>query len=167
MSALDPIIHERHARALNAQLAALRREPDVIAAHLQGSVTRGDAHPGSDLDFLVVLADDRPSAFRHALVDGVRVEQHRVSVPTLRAKLHRRPGLACGLVEARCLFDRAGVVPALRDHAQRVLASYAPDARERARLAYWLWTAAEKVEAAREGADWLRASLIPRRRCGR
>jgi hypothetical protein len=31
---------------------------------------------------------------------------------------------------------------------------------KRTRLAYWLWTAAEKVEAAREGADWLRVSLI-------
>jgi len=153
-------IHDRHARVLDAQLDALRREPDVIAALLQGSVARGDAHPGSDLDLLVVLADDRPSVFRHALVDGVRVEQHRVTVSRLYAKLRQRPGLAYGLVEARCLFDRAGVVPAMRDHARRVLASYAPDARERTRLAYWLWTAAEKVEAAHDAADWLRASLI-------
>jgi hypothetical protein len=153
-------MHERHARALDAQVHALRREPDVVAALLQGSVARGDAHPGSDLDLLVVLADDGPPAFRHALVEGVRVEQHRASMPALTARLKRRPGLAHGIVEARCLFDRAGVVDALRDHATSVLASHVPDPGERARLAYWLRTAAEKVEAAREGGDWFRASLV-------
>jgi predicted nucleotidyltransferase len=96
MSAPDLHIHGRHARVLDAQLDALGREPDVIAALLQGSVARGDAHPGSDLDLLVVLADDRPSVFRHARVDGVRVEQHRVDVSGLYAKLHQRPGLPTG-----------------------------------------------------------------------
>lgn len=153
-------MHERHERALDAQVHALRQEPDVVAALLQGSVARGDAHPGSDLDLLVVLAGDGAPTFRHALIEGVRVEQHRASVPALTARLDRRPGLAHGIVEAHCLFDRAGVVTALRDHAKGALASYVPDPGERARLAYWLRTAAEKVEAAHEGGDWFRAALV-------
>lgn len=153
-------MHEHHARALAMQREELWGEGGVLAVLLQGSVARGDSRPGSDLDLLVILAEGAASGFETFHVDGVRVEQHRTTSSELRRTLRLRPELGYGVLEASSLFDRAGVVPAVRDAARQALAGYAPEAEERARLAYWLVTAAEKVEAARDAGDELRAALV-------
>jgi hypothetical protein len=153
-------MHEVHERILAMTVEALRRESGVAAALLQGSVARGDAHPGSDVDLLVLLDEGAAPAFRSSLAGGVRVEQHRTSVSALQARLEGRPGLAYGVLEARCLFDHAGVVPGLRDHARRALEGFRPPEKERAKLAYWLRTAVEKVSAAVSASDPARASLV-------
>ena len=38
----------------------LERRPDVVEVRLFGSVSRGDAHPGSDADLFVIVRDGAP-----------------------------------------------------------------------------------------------------------
>jgi predicted nucleotidyltransferase len=57
-----PSLSEPEAAALRAYVHALqeRRGPQLLDVMLFGSAARGDAHPGSDIDVLVIL--DHPDA---------------------------------------------------------------------------------------------------------
>jgi predicted nucleotidyltransferase len=105
----------------------LRTEHGVRLAVLYGSLARGDEDAGSDLDLLISLADDRPSAgFRLAVrlqrvsgrrVDVARLERVKTQVPLLLDRV---------LDEGRVLIDRDGEWnrlrknrPALRARALR------------------------------------------------
>lgn len=88
---------------------ALRTEQDVRLAVLYGSLARGDEDEGSDLDLLVSLAGDRPSAaFKLASrlggiigrrVDIARLERIEAKAPLLLDRV---------LDEGRVLIDRDG-----------------------------------------------------------
>lgn len=116
---------------------ALRTERDVRLAVLYGSMARGDADPGSDLDLLVALsADDPPAPARLAIrlgevtdrdVDVARLDRIEATAPLLLARV---------LDEGRVIVDRDGVWAsihrrrrAIRARAQR---SYRRQMREAA-----------------------------------
>ena len=149
-----------HEHALDVSLARLSVDPAVAAVLLQGSVARGDANPGADVDLVVVLAEGRTPGFRHGHVAGVRVEEHRASLAELRAKLASRPGIAYGLTEAHLVYGPSTIEGTVREMARDALATFHLDGPKRTRLAYWLTTSAEKCEAAAEQDDWARAALI-------
>jgi predicted nucleotidyltransferase len=99
-----------HWQLLSGLKRALRTERDVRAAVLYGSIARGDAGAGSDLDLLVVLADDDPTApARLAMrlgevvgreVDVARLERIEATAPLLLARV---------LDEGRAIVDRDGL----------------------------------------------------------
>lgn len=116
---------------------ALRTERDVRLAVLYGSMARGDADGGSDLDLLVALADDDPLATaRLAMrlgevtdrdVDVARIDRIEATAPLLLARV---------LDEGRVIVDRDGLWAsvhhrrrAIRARAQR---SYRRQMREAA-----------------------------------
>ncbi len=76
---------------------------------LYGSLARGDEDTTSDLDLLVSLADDHPSAASHL---GARLQQvsgRHVDVAVLERVEARAPLLLdCVLDEGRVLIDRDG-----------------------------------------------------------
>jgi len=70
----DAVVARLRARAERL----LAEEPNVLVVHLFGSLARGDAHPGSDADLLVVVRDgegpfrDRiPTIARHFTGVGI------------------------------------------------------------------------------------------------
>jgi predicted nucleotidyltransferase len=98
-----------HWPLLSGLRRALRTEHGVRLAVIYGSLARGDEDEGSDLDLLVSLTDDRPSAaFRLASrlqgvsarpVDIARLERVEAQVPLLLDRV---------LDEGRVLIDRDG-----------------------------------------------------------
>jgi predicted nucleotidyltransferase len=98
-----------HWPLLSALRRALRTEHGVRLAVLYGSLARGDEDAGSDLDLLVSLAGDRPSAgfgldVRLQPVCGRRVDVARLERVESRAPLL----LERVLDEGRVLVDRDG-----------------------------------------------------------
>ena len=90
---------------LLAQLrAALRTEPRVRFAALYGSVARGEEGPGSDVDLLVALDDDRPTAASALALRLRRQIGREVDVALLDDVEQRAPLLA--IDDGRVLVDR-------------------------------------------------------------
>jgi predicted nucleotidyltransferase len=101
---------------LLAQLrAALRTEPRVRFAALYGSVARGEEGPGSDIDLLVALDDDRPPS-ASALALRLRRQLGRdVDIALLGDVEQRAPLLALQAIDhGRVLVDRDGCWLSLR-----------------------------------------------------
>jgi predicted nucleotidyltransferase len=86
---------------------ALRTEHRVRLAVLYGSLARGDADEGSDLDLLVSFVDDRLSAGYELAVRLQRVTARRVDVARLERIEAKAPLLLDRVLdEGRVLIDR-------------------------------------------------------------
>ncbi len=96
---------------------ALRTEHRVRLAVLYGSLARGDEDAGSDLDLLISLADDRPSAGFGLAIRLQRVSPRRVDVTYLgRVEVQAPLLLDRVLDEGRVLIDRDGEWERLCEH---------------------------------------------------
>jgi predicted nucleotidyltransferase len=104
-----------HWSLLAALRRALRTEHGVRLAVLYGSLARGDEDAGSDLDLLISLADDRPSASYGLAVRLQGVSGRRVDVAHLERIEGRAPLLLDRVLdEGRVLIDRDGEWDRLR-----------------------------------------------------
>ena len=63
-----------HRRLIERALDEAYRDGDVIGLMLLGSFARGDASPGSDLDFYILLRNGCSRAFQSELRRGILVE---------------------------------------------------------------------------------------------
>ena len=98
-----------HWQLLSALRRALRTEHGVRLAVLYGSLARGDEDADSDLDLLISLADDRPSAGFRLAVRLQSVSGRRVDVAHLQRVEVRAPLLLDRILEeGRVLIDRDG-----------------------------------------------------------
>jgi predicted nucleotidyltransferase len=112
-----------HWDLLSGLKRALRTERDVRLAVLYGSIARGDADAGSDLDLLVALSDDDPLAtIRLAMrlgdtvsreVDVARLDRIEANVPLLLARV---------LDEGRVIVDRDDLWSSLRRRRRAIRA---------------------------------------------
>ncbi len=85
-------------------------------AVLYGSLARGDADEGSDLDLLVSFADDRPSAGYELATRLGRVTARRVDVARLERVEVKAPLLLDRILdEGRVLIDRDAQWDRLRE----------------------------------------------------
>jgi predicted nucleotidyltransferase len=96
-----------HWPLLSGLRRALRTEHSVRLAVLYGSLARGDEDAGSDLDLLVSLAGDRPSAAAKLAVRLEHLCGRRVDVADLGRVETRAPLLLDRVLdEGRVLIDR-------------------------------------------------------------
>ena len=127
--------HSKRLRAIAEQLARriLRERGDVVAIAIVGSVARGEARAGSDLDIDVVVRRGRGNHVS-AVVDGTIVSLSF----TPRSAFARQFGEATGWLAQRLgglradvLYDPGGLFPKLRDRVARLPAvTYRRSARE-------------------------------------
>lgn len=112
---LDLIVYSHHRRVVGELLAEARAHPEVIGALLIGSLGRGNAVAGSDVDLLLLLAAGRGDArlFANHERHGVLVEYHFRDAATARAQLAREPGWCYAYLNSRTLHDPTGEVAAL------------------------------------------------------
>jgi predicted nucleotidyltransferase len=95
---------------------ALRTEHGVRLAVLYGSLARGDEDTGSDLDLLVSLADNRPSAGLELAVRLRSVAGRRIDIAHLERVEANAPLLLDRVLdEGRVLVDRDGRWHLLRE----------------------------------------------------
>lgn len=150
--------------AREALLAALADEaqgdPEVLGMMVQGSVARGDALPGSDLDLFVLLRPGRERAFAAREREGFWVERHFADAGKVRGWLCDHPMVAYGFVESRILHDPDGELAAICRFAEEVLRDYRTPDRELTAIAYWLASVRRKIGAALDAGDLLRAGYV-------
>jgi predicted nucleotidyltransferase len=102
---------------------------DGRQAELYGSLARGDADEGSDLDLLVSFADDRLSASYELAARLQRITARHVDVARLERVEAKAPLLLDRVLdEGRVLIDRDGQWDRLRERR--------PDIADRARRAH-------------------------------
>jgi predicted nucleotidyltransferase len=101
-------------KLLSALRAALRTEHNVRFALLFGSVARGTAAPGSDVDVLVALRDPDLERVVELAIKLTAATGRRVDVVRLEDAESEPSFLADVIADGRVLVDREGLWPRLR-----------------------------------------------------
>lgn len=145
---------------LRSTIETAKRDDDIAGVFLMGSLARGDALPGTDLDLLFILADGRSRPFRREVREGVLVECDHLDVPSARLELATQPMKVYGYVDGRILYDPRAALERLKEDARRRLAEYATPAEQRERIAFLLRCSRDKMTVAMDGGDLLKAAFV-------
>lgn len=150
-------------RQVVAELAAEAREnPLIIGALLIGSLGRGNALPGSDVDILFLLRQGHAAErlFHNHERHGVAVEFHFRDVDTARSQLEREPSWLYAYLDSHILYDPEGVLAQLDDFAREQFAAYRSPPTLKRRYAFLVDRTRHKLQAAVEAEDALRAGAV-------
>lgn len=112
----------RHWAMLSELRSALRTKPKARLVVLYGSLARGDADEGSDLDLAVMLADDSPAARRELRDYLEQVAGREVDVVTFDRAEADPLFLERIIEDGRVIVDRDGVWPRLRERRRSIKA---------------------------------------------
>ena len=140
------------------EIVELDRDERVTGVLLAGSLARGDALPGSDVDLVVLVADGVPTEFRAERRDGTLIERSYQNEAVAREQLAAQPMRVYTCLDGRILRDDTGGLLRLTAQARGQLATYRTSPKEREDLAYWLRSAQDKIHAALAAGDVLRAA---------
>jgi predicted nucleotidyltransferase len=135
------------------------RQEEIIGVLLSGSVARGDALPGADLDLRFILAPGAKREFQRGLRDGVLVELGYADVTLAQAELETNPMEVYAYLDGRILYDPQGVLAHLQTLAQRRFATYQLPEPERERIIIWLEAARFKIRVAEREGQLLKAAF--------
>jgi predicted nucleotidyltransferase len=155
---LSFVQYEKHRRLLQDVLDRASHDPDVQGVLLKGSVARGDARPGSDLDVFILLCDGYSRAFRSAWREGILVERTYADLDQARRKLDTDPMWVYTYLDGRILYDPREGLAQLVALAHRRFETYRASPEEKAHLAYWLESTRRKIAAAQASGDPFRAA---------
>jgi predicted nucleotidyltransferase len=97
--------HEAHRRLLQETLEAAQRHPEVVGPMVMGSVVRGDALPGSDLDLFLLLREGCRRDFRAEVRAGILMGQKFSDVVQARERLANKPMELYSYLDSRILYD--------------------------------------------------------------
>lgn len=145
---------------LEELVAEARRDDEVVGVLLTGSLARGDALPGTDVDLRVILGDGVSRPALHEVRGGVPVEWGYADERAARDALEKAPMHVYAYLDGRILHDPEGVLARLRQCAQERFDAYLVSEVERAELAANLRYPAEKVRVALAGGDLLKAAFV-------
>lgn len=161
-ASLDFIAHEHHRRVVAEVVGEAREHPAVIGALLIGSLGRGNAVAGSDVDLLLLLADGRGDErlFRNHERHGVLVEYHYRDDATARAQLLREPTWFYAYLNSRMLHDPTGRLAGLVAHARAQFPTYRATHEQKRRYAFMVDRTGHKLQAAVDAGDALRAGGV-------
>ncbi|MFB6723411.1 nucleotidyltransferase domain-containing protein [Kribbella sp. NPDC056345] len=145
---------------LGELVAEAQRDDEVVGVLLTGSLARGDALPGTDVDLRVILGDGMSRPALHEVRGGVPVEWGYADERSARDALKKAPMHVYAYLDGRILHDPEGVLARLRQHAQERFEGYRVSDAERAELAANLRYPAEKIRIAMAGGDLLKAAFV-------
>jgi hypothetical protein len=92
---------------------SLRRNENVRSILLTGSRARGDAHPHSDLDLLVLVTSHAEPSFFSETVGGMLVEQHIRGTEEAKARLLERSLELYSYLDGCAVYDPDGLLAEL------------------------------------------------------
>lgn len=144
-------LHREIADRIGAELA--QRE-DVLAVLLSGSVSRGEHMATSDIDLLVVTADDSSlEVGPRRLIDGLLLEWIARPETEWLSRFDRpKTSWLYAFLEAEPLMD-SGPADRLERAAQNTLATYRTSPELRELLATFLWHSQAKLDRAQATGD--------------
>lgn len=137
-----------------------RGQDDVLGVLLTGSLARGDALPGTDLDLRIILADGISKPSDSGMRDGVLVERGYADFATAQENLDTKPMNVYAYLDGRIVHDPQGVLARLTRLAQQRFETYRITAQERANIAFLLGCSRDKIMVARRGGDLLKAAYV-------
>lgn len=141
-------------------VAEAREDDEIIGVLLTGSMARGDALPGTDIDLRFILDDGASRAFDSRLRDGILVERGFADVATAQAALDENPMNVYAYLDGRILRDPSGALASLKQQAQKRFDEFEISAEERTRTAFLLGCSRDKILVAVNGGDLLRAAFV-------
>ena len=132
---------------------SLCRDKNVRGVLLTGSRARGDAHPGSDLDLLVLVDSLTGPSFCAEIVADTLVERHFRDRVRAKARLLENPVELYSYLDGRTLYDPDGLLAELTEFAGNRFETYRTSACEKSAIFYWLKSASLKLNAAMAAGD--------------
>lgn len=156
MSAIPP----GYAEVLDDVVIAARADAEVIGILLTGSMARGDALPGTDIDLRFILVDGASRPFDSRLRDGILVERGFADLATGQAALESNPMNLYAYLDGRILHDPQGAVGLLTKQARLRFDDFTTSAENAARIGFLLGCSRDKIRVAMDGGDLLRAAFV-------
>lgn len=132
----------------------------IVGILLTGSVARGDALPGSDLDMRYLLPEGQSRPFQSARHSGIVVERSYTDLPRAQSKLEVNPMEVYAYLDGQILFDPIDVLRQLTDRAKVLFETYQFPQQELPGLIYWLRSAHLKMSVAQRAGDLLKAAFV-------
>ncbi len=151
--------HDVHRELLGEILGSVLDDA-VVGLMVTGSVARGDAYPGSDLDLYALLRRGESRPFSSEVRRGIVVEISYADFELAERQIEERPMSVYRYLDGRSLYDPLGLLSRLVEIARKRFDTYEVSKEERERVAYWLESARVKMTAAREAGDVLRAAFV-------
>lgn len=147
-----------HADAINEALRELVKDPGVRA--VVGSLARGDALPGSDVDLLVVVNDGAVLDVPRVIRGGCVVEQHRYTLAAAMERFDRQPAHVYLLLDSIPVHDPEGLLEELVGAAVARERTYRMPTGEVDLKRYWWPKVRFKLSSALERGDTLLAGFL-------
>lgn len=136
------------------------QQEDIVGMLLTGSVARGDALPGSDLDVRYLLPEGQSRPFQSAIHNGIMVERSYIDLPGAQSKLEVNPMEVYAYLDGWILFDPMGMLRHLTDRAKALFETYQFPRKEVNGLLYWLRSAQLKMTVAQRAGDLPKAAFV-------
>jgi len=149
-----------HQALLQEIIEEMRQQDEILGLLLTGSVARGDAFPGSDLDLRCILAPGHHRPFQSEVRQGIVVERSYADLAQAQSRLETIPLEVYAYLDGQILYDPAAILIHLRSQAHQCFATYRMTEEERHALAYWLQAARLKIHAALAGEDLIKAAFL-------
>lgn len=159
---LDFIPFEPHRDAIAEMLREAAAQPPIVGALLIGSLERGRALPGSDVDLLFLVREGHGTErlfFNHER-HGVAVEFHFRDLPGAEAQLAAEPPWLYAYLDSRILYDPTGGLAALCALDRERFAAYRAEPALKGRYAFMVDRTRHKLQAAVDANDALRAGSV-------
>lgn len=151
---------EPHRTLLRGAVQEAMHDRDVIGLLLTGSLARGDALPGTDLDLVVILAAGCNRPFRREVEDGILVERTYVDPPSAAVQLDTHPMRVYGYLDGGILYDPERALERLRLLARRRVEAYRTPPAHRDETAFLLRCSRDKMRVALGGGALLKAAYV-------
>jgi hypothetical protein len=90
------------------------QQEDIVGILLTGSVARGDALPGADLDVRYLLPEGKSRPFQSELHHGIVVERSYADLPRAQSNLEANPMEVYAYLDGRILLAGQGYASAYR-----------------------------------------------------
>lgn len=136
-----------------------RQQEQVTGMLLTGSLARGDALPGTDIDIRYVITEGSNHRFEREMRDGVLVECGYSDVTTTRMNIDARPMNVYAYLDGQIRYDPNGSLAELRKHAQYVFDTYETPPQERSTIAALLGHTRDKTNVGMNNGDLLKAAF--------
>lgn len=127
---------------------------------LTGSVARGDAYPGSDLDFYILLENGHIRKFHSEVKKNIIMEYKHVNFETALFNLENNPMEIYSFLDGRILFDKKDLLLELKTIALQNYEDYSISEKEAEEITHWLRSSVNKIEASIERKDEFKASYV-------
>lgn len=118
---------------------------------LTGSVARGEAYEGNDLDIIFVATQKIP--FSEYRVNESLIEIGGDTLEEMLMRLEENPMYSYMYIDAKAVFDKGDNLLQLKARAQKILDNYSPTNEDKKALKKWLTSVIDKVKVARNNED--------------